>query len=43
MREFLRDYWPWFVAPLVIAALAIAAWIALGGGEELAPGVYTIR
>lgn len=39
MRPFLRTYWPFLVVP-VLAALAIAIALALGGDDAAGPIYY---
>jgi hypothetical protein len=41
---FLREYWAWILAPIVLVALGLALLILFGGGgEPTSPFVYTIH
>ena len=41
MKEFLKENWVWFVAPFIVAGLAIGALMLLGG-DDGSPFIYQI-
>jgi hypothetical protein len=40
---FLREYWAWILAPIVLVALGLALLVLCGGGEPTSPFVYSIH
>jgi hypothetical protein len=43
MAEFIKEYWVWIAAPIVLVLAGVAVVILIGGGdEEEAPFVYTV-
>jgi len=42
VKQFLRENWVWFVAPLIVAAIVLGLLLAFGGGEGASPFIYTI-
>ena len=42
MKEFLHEYWPWIVGPIVFGlVIAVAAMFFLGG-DDTSPFIYPI-
>ena len=43
MVEFIKEYWLWIAAPIVLVLAAVTVVIVMGGGdEEEAPFVYSV-
>jgi hypothetical protein len=43
MREFIKEYWLWILAPMVLVGLAVVFMIAFTGPDDgSAPFIYSL-
>ena len=42
MGNFLREYWPWIVVPIVLVVAAVFVVLLMTGEDDVAPFIYNV-